>query len=416
MKDAPVRIAMLTNLYPPLGTGSAVQSSGLARELARQGHEVVVFTARVVPDTPLHEVTADGVHIHRLPCLTLPKLPISMNFPWLNATICPTNLRFMSQVIAERRIQVMHIHNHMFDMALNGMWLSRKLDIPTLVTLHTVILHTKALYNAILCPTDRYFLGSLVVRRATGIICPDCTVEKYLSGRFKRSDGHIIPYGIQLPEPPTDTEVAELRARWNLVGKRVILSLGHMHALRNRMELVKAFADVIPKHPDARLVIVGSRGHPPTEELVKSLNLEEYVIFTGPQPHTLVPAFHKMAECEPIWLDQQNMASAGVACLEAMYYGKAVITACPEDTHEEGGLVNGKNVIILPRPTRAEHASDAILRLLGNPDQCRNIGENAAKFVRSYFAWDNVVERHVRLYRDVALEKAASTEAVCQYL
>lgn len=400
-----MRIAMFTNLYPPVGTGSAVQSSALARELVRKGHDVVVFTARLDDALPEHERTPDGVEVYRLPCLRLPRMSISMNFAWLNATFSPANLRRMQAVIRERQIDVLHIHNHMFDMALNGIWLSRKTGIKAVVTLHTAILHTNPFYNFVLSALDRYLLGLLVVRRAAAVICPDCNVVEYLASRFSRNDGTVIPYGISLPPPPSDEDVEALRQKWGLQGKRVILSLGHVHALRNRMDLIRAFAEVAQSHPDARLVIVGSLGYPPTVDLVRELGIEDRVVFTGAQPHQLVPAFHGMAEFEAVWLYQQDIPSAGVACLEAMYCGKAVIAACSEETHEPGGLRNGVNFINLPRPTKTEDIRAALLLLLGDQKLCLSIGREATAFTHAYFDWDKVTRQHEALYQRLHLER-----------
>jgi glycosyltransferase involved in cell wall biosynthesis len=246
---------------------------------------------------------------------------------------------------------------------------------------------------------DKYFLGRLVIDRASAVICPDLTVNKYLVSRFGREDGNIIPYGISLPPLPEPAEVEALRKTWSLQGAKVILSIGHLHAIRNRLELVRAFAELAPLHPEARLVIVGSRGYSPTEELVRHLGLESRVVFTGPQPHSVAIVFHAMAYCNAVWLDQNNMASAGVGCLEAMYYGKAVITACPEDTHEPGGLRSGQNILILPRPVIKDDVFCALRDLLDNPDKCQRMGEQASIFAKSYFSWDNVVERHLALYK-----------------
>lgn len=405
---ASLRIAMLSNLYPPLSTGSAVQCSGLARELVRQGHSVIVFTADVTAGEAAHETTGDGVEVYRMPCLRLPRMPISMNFEWLNSLFRPSNLRLMADVCRKRGIQALHVHNHMFDSAFCGMALSKRLGLPVAVTIHTVIHHANPAFNAILYPLDRFFLGQCIIRRADAVVCPDCTVEKYLSSRFTRTDGTIIPYGISLPPPPDAAEVAALREQWGLAGKRAIVSLGHMHALRNRTELVKALAEIIPRHPDVRLVIVGSRGYKATEDLVRDLGLQDHVIFTGPQPHRLAAAFHSLAYCEANWLDQADMASAGVSCLEAMYYGKAVITACPEDTHEAGGLRNGENICILPRPVVKEDVVNALSHLLDNPAECERLGRQAAAFVSRYFAWDSVTDKHVALYERLIRQNDAS--------
>ena len=80
----------------------------------------------------------------------------------------------------------------------------------------------------------------------------------YVHKRFGRMDTVMIPYGIDLPAVASDEEVAALTTKYGLHGKRVILSLGHLHALRNRIDLVKALPAVKAEFPDVRVVIVGS--------------------------------------------------------------------------------------------------------------------------------------------------------------
>lgn len=403
--DKKLKIAMFSNLFPPLSTGSAVQSNALARELGKQGHEVVVFTARVKADSPAHEVIGQGVEVYRVPCLKLPKMPISMNFEWINVTFLPKNISFIRQKLKEKQVQVIHIHNHMFDMALIGMLLSRRLGIPACVTVHTVIHHSKKIYNTVLHPLDRHFLGRFVMRKADAVICPDCTIDKYVNGRFGINDGVVIPYGLSMQDDYSDEDVRQFKKKLGLDGKRVIVSLGHMHALRNRIALVKSLPGLIKRHPDVRLVIVGLRGYPQTEELVRELGLEKHVMFTGPQPHEVIPLFHRMAYCEAAWFDQEFMAPVGLACLEGMYFGKPVIVSCPEDTHEENGLKNYGNIIILPNCPKAGQAFEALDFLLNDKSRSSEIGNNASSFVKSYFSWESVTAKHVGLYSNMLNEE-----------
>ncbi|MCZ6895462.1 MAG: hypothetical protein O7H40_15630 [Gammaproteobacteria bacterium] len=66
-----LRIAMLTNLFHPVATGSATQILGSSRELASFGHHVVVVMAQVDPSTPDYEVMG-GFKISRLPRYACP--------------------------------------------------------------------------------------------------------------------------------------------------------------------------------------------------------------------------------------------------------------------------------------------------------------------------------------------------------
>jgi len=91
MTDSPHRtICMFSNLYPPVYSGSSTQCSQLARELSNRGHEVIVITAQLDKQTVPYE-KIDGVHIYRLPAFHLPKMTVSLNFPWLNSTFVPGN-------------------------------------------------------------------------------------------------------------------------------------------------------------------------------------------------------------------------------------------------------------------------------------------------------------------------------------
>jgi len=47
-----VAVGMLSNLFPPVASGSSTQCSGLARALVERGHEVVAITARLHPGAP----------------------------------------------------------------------------------------------------------------------------------------------------------------------------------------------------------------------------------------------------------------------------------------------------------------------------------------------------------------------------
>src|SRR5205807_1271870 len=105
---AGLRVVMFSNLYPPVVSGSATQSSSLARELAKRGCEVAVITARVAGGSPEYE-RVDGVHVHRLPALRLPKAAIALNFPWLSYTFTPANLRRIAAILDRHSPDVLHL-------------------------------------------------------------------------------------------------------------------------------------------------------------------------------------------------------------------------------------------------------------------------------------------------------------------
>ncbi len=409
--DRKVAVAMLTNLFHPVATGSSTQVQGLARALAARGHRVIVITPRLDANSPEHE-RVDGFDVYRIPTVRLPRMSISLNFPWLNWTLWPANLRRIAALLESHGIELLHVHNHMFDLALSAMILKRRLGLPVVLTLHTIIRHSIEAFNLVLYPADRRFLRHTVVRHADAVICPDMNMSAYLDEAFGRSDGELIPYGISLPEHPgAETEQA-LIARLGMRGRRVILSLGHLHALRNRLDLIRAMPAVRARVPEVLLLIVGSVGDQRAIELCRELDLGEHVLFTGAQPHEYVGAFHALAELEAMWLDQADGGknSLGIACMEAMLAGKPVLTVSNVDTFGPGVLESGGNVVIL-QAGRPDLIADAINALLADPASSARIGAAARDTALRLFAWPRIAARTAECYRATLNRAVVSVES-----
>ncbi len=406
MNSAPISVCMFSNLYPPIVSGSSIQSSSLARELAQRKCEMVVITAKVVGDSKEYE-KVDGVHVYRLPAIRLPKMSISLNFPWLTYTFTPRNLRRIRAIMDRHNPDVLHVHNHMFDLALSAVLMHRRTKRPLVITIHTVIKHARGLYNLLLYPADRVFLKRFVIDQADAVICPDCNAKDYVRNAFGRPDGALVPYGISLPEAPTDMVLDGLRAKHGLDGKRVILSLGHVHALRNRKDLIQALPDVLGVFPETVLLIVGTVADDSPAALARNLGVRESVIFAGHVPHSEVPAFLALADLEAHWLNQDaaRNTSLGIASLEAMGAGKVVLSAANENGFGPGVLKNGENIVLV-EPGNPGQLAQTVIGLLGDGAGCRVIGGRARQTIQEHFSWDSVCSRTLAVYREVLREGA----------
>ena len=398
MNNKRFRIAMLTNLFHPVATGSTTQTQGLAKALSELGHQIVIITPHLDTKSPRHEII-DGFEVYRIPTLRLPRMSIALNFPWLNWTFWPANLRRIESILKSHDIDILHIHNHMFDMAFSGVVMKSRLNIPTVLTIHTVIKHSISAFNFFLYPADRFFLRHTVVRRVNAVICPDENIKDYLREAFSRNDGSIIPYGISLPAHPGSKVEQEIVTRFSLKGRRIILSLGHVHALRNRLDLIRAMDEIKTKFPEVLLLIVGDVADQRPVNLVKQLALENHVVFTGKQPYAHVPAYHALAELESMWLDQadQGKNSPGVACMEAMLFGKPVLTMSNVDTFGKGVLVSGHNIVIL-RSGESKELANIMMDLLDHPDQTKSIGIMAKSLATDRFTWSQVAAQTLEVY------------------
>jgi len=392
---------MFSNLYPPVVSGSSTQSSGLARELVMRGVDVTVITSKIDRKLPEYELS-EGIHIYRLSSKILPKLEVALNFPWLNYTLTPKNQRRIDNIIKKHRPEVLHLHNHMFDLAFSASMVRRRYKIPLMITIHTVIKHSRQFYNYLLYPADRILLRKTVIERADLIICPDYNILRYVEEAFKVNNHLIIPYGIDRLESPSFEKLDRIKRKYGLKGKKIILSLGHVHELRNRIDLIKAMPRIIEKVPTAILLIVGAVITDSPLKKVALLGIQNHVVFTGHVPHSDISAFLSLAEIEAHWLNQENPedTSLGIASLECMSFSKPIIAVANEDTYGKGVLLNEKNCIIA-RPNDPDYLADSIIDLLVNEEKRNNIGHNACETIKEFFSWECICRKTLKAYEEL---------------
>lgn len=401
MPDAIQRVCMFSNLFQPVVSGSATQSAALSRELAARGLEVVIITAHVDPASPPYERVA-GVHVYRLPCLRLPRMAIALNFPWLNWTFWPRNVRRIEDILRRHRPQVLHLHNHMFDLAFSAIAMRRRFGLPLVVTIHTMIKHAQRLYNALLLPADRVFLRQAVIRQCDAVISPDYNILDYVREAFGGHRHRVVLYGVEsLPEADPE-RVAQLRRQFQLEGRRVILSLGHVHRIRDRRELVQAMPLVLEQIPEAVLLVVGAVATDIPVRLARELGVEQAVRFVGAQPHADISAFLALGDLEAHWLNQDSpeKTSLGIASLEAMAAGKPVMAVANPDTYGVGVLKSGRNLVVVP-PEQPERVAREIIALLRAPSAAAAMGEAARQTIARHFSWRKIGDDTLDVYGEV---------------
>jgi glycosyltransferase involved in cell wall biosynthesis len=392
---------MLTNLFPPVVSGSSTHSWLLSRELVLRGHSVCVITARIDPTTPEYELQ-EGVSIYRLPAMRLPRTSLTFNFPWLSYTYTPANQRRIREILRRHDADVLHLHNHMFDLGLSASRARRRLSKPLVVTIHTVFSHPNPLWNGVLRCADNLIVSPLVVAQASALICPDINIRAYVRTAYGRSEEPLVPYGVGVPGQPLPSLVEEYRSSFALEGKRIILSLGHVHEIRNRADLVLAMPAVLERIPQAVLLIVGAVATTTPARLSRSLGIQNSVRLVGPVPHDHVPALLKLADLEAHWLNQKSSESTslGIASLEAMSAGLPVVTAANPDTYGPGVLRDGDNIVLVDRGN-PEALAAKLVELLGDPELRARIGERARQTIEEHFSWDVVCRTTTDVYRDV---------------
>jgi glycosyltransferase involved in cell wall biosynthesis len=395
---ADLRILMLSNIYKPISTGSTNQIAGLADQLSANGYEVHIITSKIDRNLPSRE-NMNGIWINRIKCVHFPRFEIAMNFAWLNWLTTPINIRKVCNYIIENKIDVIHVHNHMFDAMLLGILVSKRTKVPICLTLHTIMQHNQKVYNIILTVIDRVVLRGLVSKGIDLVIAPDYNMIKYAEDKLGINSLVLIPYGVDEPLDISEEEINKFIQNNSLSERKVIISVGHVNQLRNRIDLVHAISHIAKKDSSVLLVVIGDIADKRALELVTRLKLDSYVLFTGIGTRKEIAMWRQLAVLEAQWLDQapDGSNSLGVASMEGMMAGNAVLSVANVDTFGSGALSHNLNVVIF-QPNTGVKLEDLILDLIQTPTVCESIGDEAKKFARENFSWAENAERHVELY------------------
>lgn len=195
---------------------------------------------------------------------------------------------------------------------------------------------------------------------------------------------------------------SRLRTKYGITGKKVILFVGRLSDKKGPHVLIRAMKEVLAKHKDAVLVIVGGKwfSDNTVDDYVRFLYrlAKPYgnkVIFTKFIPVNEIPDYYLMADvfvCSSQW--QEPLARVHY---EAMAAGVPIITTNrggnPEVIkHNENGLV----VRDYRNPSAFAKMIDS---MLSNPNEAKRMAQNGRRFVQSNFTFEHVADRLLKVYK-----------------
>ena len=196
---------------------------------------------------------------------------------------------------------------------------------------------------------------------------------------------------------PKDAELAaELGVR---DAAPIIGNVGGFGKLKGQEVLVRAFALVKERHPQAALVLVGDgKLRPAVERLAERLKVRESVVFAGLRRD--VPRLLNLFDIyvQPSWQEADP-----IAVKEAMAAGKPVVSTAT--IGPSGFIEDGTTGILVPiGDWRA--LADGIDRLIAQPGLAERLGQNARAYAEREFSLDTYQRRLAELYAPVvAAEK-----------
>lgn len=393
-----MRIAVVNNFFPPRVGGSAHMAASLAAEFAASGHEVLAITA-AYGGAPADE-QRDGYRVVRLPAMKMPQIGLSIDFDMSFASVRPGNWRRIWKLLNEFKPDAIHLHGQFFDLSwLAGIY-ARRHRIPMLLTIHTLLVSDKKLYSTVFRFLDTVLVKPILDYLKPRYVLLDKLGVDYCVERYGTSDANseYFPIAVDIAhfEKPLTKDV---RAEHEIGDGPLIVSLGHVIPLRNRLPLIEALPSILDKHPGVRVLVVGRVYHDAFLKRARELGVEDVLTVTGAVPKEDVPAYFAAADI----VTHDLHGGCGTASLEAMLSGTATIASVTEDNYPGIELHNGENILLV-RPDDSDALARTVIELLDDPSRRSAIAARESAMVRANFGLDVVAEEHLRTFEKLVVD------------
>ncbi len=242
-----MRIAVITETYPPEINGVALTVHTLVSQMAAAGHELLLVRPRqpgvsALPlPQPIHELLVPGA--------ALPKYPgLRFGFP---------AGRTLARYFRVRRPDVIYVATE-GPLGWSGVSTARRLGIPVATGFHTRFDAYAGAYGlGPLTPLVRSWLRRL--HNASGAtVVPTTELREWLEQRgFHRV--RVVARGVDTELFDPARRDPKLRERWSIPQDGLaVIYVGRIAAEKNLALAIEAFRRIQQKRPDARFVWVGT--------------------------------------------------------------------------------------------------------------------------------------------------------------
>ena len=365
-----VKIAIVTETFPPEVNGVAMTFGVIARELGRRGHAVTVYRPRrddlpPAPPTPEYEqVPMPGVPIPRYPQLRLG---------------LPAPIRLRRRWSADRP-DLVHVATE-GPLGATAISAARALGIPVTSSFHTNFHRYTSHYG--FAPLQRAVLAWLrhVHNRTQRTFVPTAELCGELTGAGFRNLG-ILSRGVDTWQFHPARRSLDLRLKWRAEPETpVVLHVGRMAAEKNYELLFKAYAAMRAANPAIRFVLAG-------EGPLKARLQREHpeCIFAGFFSRQEIGRYYASAD---IYIHASLSETFGNVLTEAMASGLAV--AGFDYAAARQFVQHGKSGLTVPCD-RPDELIDAAVLLATDP-LLRAQLRSAARTAVEAQSWEHVIGR-----------------------
>lgn len=405
------RIALISEHASPLAIGGGTDSGGqnvyvahVARQLARAGWQVDVFTRRDDEAQAIVVSWLPRVRVINVPAGPAKEIPKEYLLPLMGEFAAFMQDFMRDEAAAGNGYDLLHANFFMSGWV--GLQLKRVFDIPLVMTFHALG-KVRRIHQGDndLFPAERFDIEQQIVQEADRIIaeCPQDRSDliEHYGAEAERID--IVPCGFDTSEfEPVPKASARRRLGWD-AGEFSILQLGRMVPRKGVDDVVRALAELKCRSDiRARLYIVGGNtdvADPVATpeigrlmQLAESLGVLDQVTFTGRRGRKDLAMHYSAAD---VFVTTPWYEPFGITPLEAMACAVPVVGAAVGGIQHT--VLNGKTGYLVPAKDPAAIA-DRLAVLARDPAKRAAMGRAGWARVHRSFTWTKVSHSLAEIY------------------
>ena len=373
-----MRIGIFSDTYPPFINGVSTSIRMLEDELRKKGHTVYIVTV----NSESMKYKQEGQ------VLRIPGVPTGI-YDYRLTSFYPFKA---FNIIKEWNLDVIHTQTE-FGVGTFARVIGKQLDIPVVHTYHTMYedyVHyiTKGHFKSSSKKIVEYITKFYCDKTIKELIVPtkktyDLFKQKY---KFDRNV-HIIPTGINVEnfykENTDPREIEKLKKKLGIKeNEKTLLYLGRIGKEKSVDFIIENHVKILEKFPNCKLIIVGDGPDiDEYKELVKSLEINNKVIFTGKVPWEETKLYYNMAD---IFVTASKTETQGLTVVEAMAASTAVVAVDDESFNTTviddltGYLFNTKEEYI--EAIEKLLSSDELIERMGNQGRINSLAYSSSFF------------------------------------
>ena len=386
-----MKLAILTQYYPPEVGAPQARLSELASHFVRRGHDVVVLTA--MPNYPTGRIHDGYGGLFLRECPAGVEVLRTFIYPTQKADFIHRLANYFSFVLsasicgsfALKKSDYLLVESPPLFLGLAGFWLSRLKRAKLIFNVSDLWPESAASMGLVERNSAAFRitarLEAFCYRHAWLITGQSKTIVADIARRYPQLRTFHLSNGVDSERFAPDRFNQGARAELSSNGEFVAVYAG-LHGLAQGLDHVLDVARILKTQGGFRFVFVGDG---PQKRMLQERANDQGLLnvrFFDPRPAGEMPALVAAADAILVTLKGQIPGAVPSKLYEAMAAGRPVVLAAEGEAAE---IVKQHEAGIVVKPGDITALADALQRLRSDPDLCLQMGMNGREAVRLHF-------------------------------